>query len=423
MNKKLIAAAIAAAVAAPTAALANDVTIYGVVHASVDYRTDDSAAVDGFDVVSRATRLGFKGTEDLSNGLKAIWKMEFQVDIADAGNANSFDSLDALETGVFGSPTVGQGNVNGQVQGNANLVTARNMYIGLAGGWGTALVGRHDTPYKMSTGKLDLFADQLGDYNSTIGFQDIRTASAIAYVSPSFSGFSFAGAVVAPHVYATAGSDEYDADTLAGAYSLSANYDANGFFAAVAYEVLTEDWLDAWATDTLNRGRGLETKNFGTGIAFCDPSFPVPGGFGCDVINNGGQSVGQVPKTNWGEAITSDDTKWRVGLGWTGMGFTIGGIYEDHSDILGLDGFDSTHWQLQAGYTFGNTMVKGFYGQADISDADVDSWAIGLDHSLSKRTKAYVQYVDVTVDADCGRECDDESYDSGGWSLGLIHNF
>jgi predicted porin len=431
MNKKLIAAAIAAAVAAPTAALANDVTIYGVVHASVDYRTDDDPAIDGFDVVSRATRIGFKGTEDLSNGLKAIWKMEFQVDIADAGNANSFGDVFALETGVTGSPTVGQGNVNGDVQGNANLVTARNMYIGLAGGWGTALVGRHDTPYKMSTGKLDLFADQLGDYNSTIGFQDIRTGSAIAYVSPSFSGFSFAGAVVAPHVYDSAQGEEYDSDSLAGAYSLSANYDANGFFAAIAYEVLTEDWLDAWATDVLNRGRGSQVTISGqtvSGPAGCI-STGLPAQYTCFVSSATGNVV-PVGKTAWGEALTEDDTKWRVGLGWTGMGFTVGALYEDHSDILGFDGYDAQLWQISAGYTFGNTMVKGFYGQTDVDygsglgSADIDAWAIGLDHSLSKRTKAYIQYVDQTIDDKiCDDGCSTFSEDHGGWSLGLIHSF
>jgi predicted porin len=484
MNKKLIAAAIAAAIAAPTAALANDVTIYGVAHLSIDYLDTDALSNDGFDVVSRASRLGFKGTEDLANGLKAIWKMEFQVDMGDAGNQaeGSFSrytggrdgyvldgssrwdtvvdlneiaavgltgapgsgaciettalsptptssyatvgvnpscvsnlgvavieqvdsngvgtgvyeaavvldgtvvrgtreiaevtTLAALYSGTRGSPTVSQGRFTGIIAPQSDLVTARNMYVGLSGGWGTFLVGRHDTPYKMSTGKLDLFADELGDYNSLIGFQDIRTGSAIAYVSPSWSGLSFAAATVAPHLYDNVSGT--DADSLNGAWSLALTYDNYGFFASAAYEVLTEDWLEAWA--------------------------------------------GQTTGLNLSEAIANDDTKWRVGLGWTGAGFTIGGLYEQQSAILGVDGFDADRWQIQAGYTFGNNMVKASYGQESFDTniaglaPDVDAWAIGFDHNLSKRTKVYIQYVDRSVD-------DDDSFDISGGSVGMVHKF
>ena len=101
MNKKLLTAAIAAIIAAPTAALANDVTVYGVAHLSIDYLSSDLEGVDGFDVASRASRLGFKGTEDLANGLKAIWKMEFQVDMADSGN-QSEDSFKRFVGGKDG---------------------------------------------------------------------------------------------------------------------------------------------------------------------------------------------------------------------------------------------------------------------------------------------------------------------------------
>ena len=144
MNKKILAAAIAAAVAAPTAVLANDVTAYGVAHISVDYRNEDDSsfrfqsfdpttggyvpvevnpawlrnglvpgdASDGFDMASRASRIGFKGTEDLANGLKAIWKMEFQVDMADRGGS-CLSGVSVYPWGSVGSPTLNQGNVSG----------------------------------------------------------------------------------------------------------------------------------------------------------------------------------------------------------------------------------------------------------------------------------------------------------------------
>jgi predicted porin len=437
MNKKLIAAAIAAAVAAPTAALANDVTIYGVVHASIDYRTDsynytedfwsgrewirdysenDEGATDGFDIASRATRIGFKGTEDLANGLKAIWKIEVQADIADLGGSclgNPFNSNTTANTlinapiflgsGGIGSPTINQGGANAKCS-TSDWWSARNAYIGLAGGWGTFLVGRHDTPYKMTTQKLDLFADTLADWNSTIGMVDIRINSAIAYVSPSFAGFSVAGALVAPHVYAISGNDIADADGLAEAWSVAATYDANGFFASLAYEDIGSTWWEA--------------------------QYGLPG------------------------AGLTDNQKFRAGLGWTGMGFTVGGVYEQEENIGGIDNWDAERWQVSAGYTFGNTTLKAMYGQGDWdtgnwaylgSDSsydyrgrtagDVDAWAIGLDHALSKRTKAYVLYTQMNYDwnseeqslyfLDSDWENDfraNEDGDQGGWSIGLIHN-
>ncbi|HIE55985.1 MAG TPA: porin, partial [Chromatiaceae bacterium] len=130
MKKKLLSLAVAAALPLAAQAANAEVTIYGKIHASVDFLSPDVG--DSItDVTSRASRIGFKGSEDLGNGLKMIWKVETGVNIAEGG-------------GEWAS---------------------RNAYIGLAGGWGTFLYGRHDTPVKMSTGKLDIFGDTIADYN------------------------------------------------------------------------------------------------------------------------------------------------------------------------------------------------------------------------------------------------------------------
>lgn len=86
MQKKLIALAVAGLVAAPAFAQSN-VTIYGVVDAYfglVNGKTagdgDTKAVVDGG--LLAGSRLGFKGSEDLGNGLKAEFVLEqgFNVD-------------------------------------------------------------------------------------------------------------------------------------------------------------------------------------------------------------------------------------------------------------------------------------------------------------------------------------------------------
>jgi predicted porin len=498
MNKKILAATIAAAVAAPAAALANDVTIYGVVHASIDNRSEDSTSLkgvvydratgayvnsingvpvstipadllvpaaflvqqnlwntwpggktDGWDIVSRATRLGFKGTEDLSNGLKAIWKMELQVDIADRGGGcpaapmpNTASDANA-PINSLGSPTLNQGNAAGNCD-TAQFITARNAYVGLASGFGTFLVGRHDTPYKMSTGSLDLFADTLADYNSTVGLVDLRTNSAVAYVSPSWSGVTFSGAIVAPHIANDASvvaipgvagapytiyQKEADADGLAEAYSLALTFNANGFFASAAYENVSGTWWDAATNGGASPLRGYDWGG----------PLGLLGGVGADFYNS------------------SDNSKYRFGLGWTGAGFTVGGVYENEDNILGVDGASGDRWQLQAGYTFGNNMIKVMYGQGNYdfsggatraigggvnqvryvkTEADQDAWAIGLDHNFSKRTKAYVLYTAVDGNqknsnqnyqtdtagliTGAGTQID---YNYGGFSVGMIHSF
>jgi predicted porin len=216
MKKSIIAAAVAATVAFPAANAG--VTIYGKVHVSIDhissegwydlteYNTgwasnqnrSDSWDTSLWQVQSRASRIGFKGTEDLGNGLSLIWKAETGYDFADGGAWNA----------------------------------ARNAYIGLTGDWGTFLYGRHDTPYKMgyyATG-IDMMGDTIMDMNQ-IGFNEVRASNAIAYVSPNMNGLTFAGAIVPGE---GAGGD----DGLADSYSLAAMYSNNGLKMAAGYESL-----------------------------------------------------------------------------------------------------------------------------------------------------------------------------------------
>ena len=326
MKKKLIVAAIAAAVAAPTIAAA-DATVYGKVRVATQYHDRSGTDTDGWGLVDQISRLGIKGSEDLGNGLKAIYKMEFGVNVGDG----------------FGAGWNGLG--------------ARNAYVGLAGGWGTFLVGRHDTPFKMSSGKLDFFADTVADYDNGCDiatscaynpngagklFHSLRVNGAIAYVSPNLSGFTLAGAMVQTD---TTASFE-DADDFMSAYSLAAMYSNGPWFASLAYESL-------------------------------DPS-----------------SLAGVN--------AADDTKWRLGLGILGMsGFSASFIYEDRDSVSFTDENDRTSWQIQGAYDFGNNRIKAMYGDRDDdsnADSDFSTWAIGYQYNFSSRTDVQVLYRDINGD-------------------------
>ncbi len=334
---------------------------------------------------ARSSRIGVKGSEDLGNGIKAIYQIEFGVDIANENRDTA----------------IANGN-------RGDGVSMRNSFVGLAGNFGTFLIGRHDTPLKISTAKLDLFTDTLADYNHTVGFNDVRADNAIAYISPSFSGFSMAAALIPSGGASPLGDYNNSNDSIASAYSIAAIYNNGPFYASVAYENLT---ADHWTGNS-------------------DP-------FAGTIYE--GSTTDDVYRGLYG-SNAKDDTKWRIGLGlldWNG--FTLTGIYEDRSNVLGAPKEASQAlWQIQAGYAFGNNMVKAMYGQAEvdrcadpfnagyrftcapygldiIDNQDISTWAIAFDHNFSKRTKAYALYTAMDSNAKAG--------DWSGFSLGMIHSF
>jgi len=207
MQKKLIALAVAGIMAAPMAAQAASAEVYGKVRVSVDFVDDGATAPatesSAMSVTSHSSRFGVKGSEDLDGGLKALYQFESQVDFDDDNNG-LFDSM-------------------------------RNTYVGLAGDFGQVRLGRHDTPYKMSTSKLDVFSDTVADYNAVV-MHDTRADNVIAYLSPDMGGMSFAAAYVPNHVDdnlpMTTAESEADGISLMGAYK------ADGLGVSLAYESL-----------------------------------------------------------------------------------------------------------------------------------------------------------------------------------------
>jgi predicted porin len=325
-----------------------------------------------------------------------------------------------------------------------SAVTMRNSFVGLAGGWGTFLVGRHDTPLKISTGRLDLFADTIADYNGTIKFLDVRADNAIAYISPSWAGLQFAGAIVPGGGATVSGDPNVESDSIAEGYSLALIYKNGPFYGSAAYEAfskqlgaqqVTRDGDLFASQNLLTPSQGLlynhttgqllnpvgeyTVRQDGTG-AFVD------GQGNYYSVTPGGVSALVSPNDDW--------SHWRLGLGlldWNG--FTLTAIYEKHSNY-NWGPNDPDMWQVQAGYAFGNNMIKAMYGQmnndvkyeggsqvarnaqAFLNDKDRDAWAVGYDYNFSKRTTAYAVYSSVTDDRPAEQNWD-------GFSLGMMHSF
>jgi predicted porin len=119
MKKTIIAAAIAAVAAAP-AAMA-DVSIYGMAHMDL---SDDT-------LNDRASRIGFKGTEDLGNGMTASFTYETQVDFQNAFGASTDDA------GTKASTAFKNGrHAHVSVGGDFGTVTAGYVYMPTKGLFG-----------------------------------------------------------------------------------------------------------------------------------------------------------------------------------------------------------------------------------------------------------------------------------------------
>lgn len=184
MQKKIIALAIAAMVSAPAFADNANVTVYGKFIADVESVTSDKVATPATQatslvrVVSNASRLGFKGEEDLGDGLKAIYQIETQVNVTG-------DATTSGTSATGGATSTNVGVFNGM----------RNTNVGLKGDFGTVFLGNWDTPYKAMHNKMELF-DNTTIFSATnlIGRPSgknfvLRQSNSIQYWSPNISGF------------------------------------------------------------------------------------------------------------------------------------------------------------------------------------------------------------------------------------------
>lgn len=129
MNKKALALAVAAVVAAPAAfAQSSSVTLYGRAALAFDsYEAKGATAGSAFDlkrryrVVDNASRLGVRGVEDLGGGLRAIFVIESGVNM-DTGTTN------------------GQ---SGAANASSAILASRDSFVGLEGtSWGRLTFGR-----------------------------------------------------------------------------------------------------------------------------------------------------------------------------------------------------------------------------------------------------------------------------------------
>ncbi len=403
-----LTAAQAAANAALNAANPNpgsSCTTPGVASCISGSTVDRKARIRIFD---NSSRVGLRGTEDLGNGLKAIFQIETGVNIDNGSNT-------------------GQG---GQVNASSGFWATRDSFVGIDSNFGRVTFGRQSVYW--ANGVNAQFAanyinaeipwtngTQLGRISAQ-GSTPARVSNMLQYTTPTFAGIN-------------------------GTLSYSPN---------------AQEAVQGEGTGTTGCS-GLP----GTGPASCKSDGYL---WGATVRGEWGPFYGQVDyadvngNTPTNGAPRGSGQAWKVGGSWGYMpGARVGVIwvYNENNNAFSattanLNGFvpgdtvDQSGWTINWEQTFGNFQVMAQYGWTndikscdnpiiDCGDSKARGYMIGGRYFLSKRTWLFASYnlidnksnnfVDYTGGAQTSTVTSAGNVPYGAdpqiWALGIFHNF
>jgi predicted porin len=379
MQKKIIAAAVAGALASPLAFAQSTVTIYGAFDMSIANSryssSPTSSSVSKMDVYNQSSRFGLRGEENLGGGLRAWFQAEQNIQ-ADSGRNNN--------------TTAGIGS--------------RNTGLGLTGGWGTVMLGFWDTPYKVSilgTTGMSTVGGLPGHNGVTLGNSDSsgsnpnqncdnivatgavttavcgngqeagatqfhrRAANVIQYWSPKFGGFDFRFALSANEEKATNAATFNNNPRL---WSVSGTYASGPWFGTIAYEQHRGFRDTAAAASTVN------TK---------DKGWLLGGGynFGVAAVNLGYERL--VYGNAMGNGAVGTDNSYRRPSWFVGVAVPMGPAGS----------------AIRAGYSRMSGNKNCGAGTVCGSTTGLRAFTLGYEYALSKRSAAYVNYGKVTNNA------------------------
>lgn len=372
MQKKLIALAVAGMVAAPLAMAQSNVTIYGV----VDMGVNSFSGSDTKELKSRTgmddgnwsgSRIGFRGTEDLGNGLKAGFVYEMGVD-ADktatfSGGRQTFLTL----SGDFGTLALGR-----QYTPQFNL-------LGMVDPFGTGTVGN------LVNSSGNLFTNPNGSAGNLYSQGALRSGvirldNLIAYVSPNFNGLTITAGYTANGIGDEQNTPRGTKSTDAKIFAVSPVYQNGPLMVGMNYHVVSSDNLG-----------GLDIKN---------TVWDLAGSYDFGMVKLSA-AYGRSSLDVQGAAPDPVETQWMLGAAIPVS--EAGRVAVSYSrNVLDTD-------------------------VAGVSDPKASKWALGYFHSLSARTTVYAAYADISTNRTArgqftvggGVEAD---YTTG-FNLGLRHTF
>ncbi|GHV05871.1 porin [Campylobacterota bacterium] len=167
----------AAALALSSSAFAADgLTAYGQISGEVGSYFNSVKNGNLLGTHSYASRFGLKGAADVGGGLTAVYQVEVGFN-----PVNGDLQLGAKSGDVDNELTNSGGN---GLPNHGDALSGRNTFVGIAGGFGTFVIGNHDTPYKIAargSGAITS-ADTVADLHLQT---DRRLRGAVAYIAPA----------------------------------------------------------------------------------------------------------------------------------------------------------------------------------------------------------------------------------------------
>lgn len=384
MKKSLVVVALAGAMAF-TAASAETV-LYGSIRLGADVaknhygenQTQTAPQKRGLAMKDYGSRVGLKGSEDLGNGMKVLYQLEWGFD--------------------------GMGNASATDTSKGKAAFNRLAWVGVSGDWGTVALGRQNNPFTESLNagtEADEFNGDLGTTSALryatgsvmfsaagaarndegrLRAMPTRVGNSIAYVSPSFSGFNFVLAGIAQAPETDGYNTPYNSSKGFDIYTVGLNYEhETGFYAKAAY-------LGADLTKDRKRA-----NTYGLNVGFKNEQFGVNADFG------GGE---RGRKNGVGNKVSA-------------TGWDIGGHFS-----FGPDYFST----IRATYGQSKTDFKPVAGAKDQDKMTV--WALGFEQKLSTRTKVWVEYAkEEQKSKDAGVKNAQRSFKNDAVSIGIRHDF
>jgi predicted porin len=359
-----MAVAVAGAFAVPGVALAqkSTVEIYGRANLGVDYYSAQGATNGFNDLAGRmrvydgSSRVGFRGTEDLGSGLRAIFQFETGVNVDNGSNT-------------------GQG---GQANSSSGFWASRDSFVGLDSNFGRVTFGRQSIYWangvnaQFSANYINTEIPWTNGTNlgriSLQGAAVARVSNTIQYTTPTFAGMNLT-ASYSP-------SAEANQQSGLGVHN-------NGRVAGLTFRgtfgpfYVQGDWANVNTNETVNATGGL-TQGKG------------------DAYKVGG-SWGYMPGARIGVIWVMTDVNNANG--------NVQGVAAN--DDVNQDGF-TINWE----HTFGNVQLLAQYGWTNdmsgcgalsaagaCANSSSDGFMIGARYFLSKRTWLYASYNQISNDA------------------------
>jgi len=370
MNKKLMAVAVAGALAAPAAALAQStVQMYGNIYmeyafTSTGANTANTVNPANVDILQApGSAIGFKGEEKLGGGMSAWFQCESSADFRGT---------------------------------NGDGFCTRNSAVGLKGGFGNFFVGVWDTPFKRTIGNVGgrdtgIYgtADLLVNNSTTTsdgasaGVFKRRQRNSFNYDSPAFGGFKVMAAFSSTN--SSSSLTTSDAAAKPRIWSLGGSYKAGPL--------------------ALSAGWEQHTKAYNNGVAAA-----------AGTVSTAGAAVAGTVGSN--ATFAGDETGWHLSGAYTlGNGLKLGVTYtQQEADTAVGANAEATAWQIGAEWKLsGPHNVHFGYTKADSSEGTLGAamagrpavgaasngaklWQIRYLHNLSKRTTASIGYVNLKND-------------------------